>query len=104
MVHDLATGRYIHKCSPVLIVGPSGVGKSHLAQALGHCAIRQGVDVMFTSCSALWDQAFPNNPLLASATLDRLRHNAYCLTLNGESYRAPRPLNTGSAKPRKTAP
>ncbi|NCW25748.1 MAG: ATP-binding protein, partial [Betaproteobacteria bacterium] len=45
MVHDLATGRYIHKCSPVLIVGPSGVGKSHLAQALGHCAIRQGVDV-----------------------------------------------------------
>jgi DNA replication protein DnaC len=171
LVHDLATGRYIHECSPVLIVGPSGVGKSHLAQALGHCAIRQGVDVMFTSCSALtqslntaratnayerklqalrrihvliiddfglkplrapadedlheliaeryeraativtsnldfseWGQAFPNNPLLASATLDRLRHNAYCLTLNGESYRAPRPLNTGSAKPRKTAP
>lgn len=53
LVHDLATGRYIHECSPVLIVGPSGVGKSHLAQALGHCAIRQGVDVMFTSCSAL---------------------------------------------------
>jgi hypothetical protein len=24
-----------------------------------------------------WDQAFPSNPLLASATLDRLRHNAY---------------------------
>ncbi|WP_425472793.1 ATP-binding protein [Tepidimonas thermarum] len=23
-----------------------------------------------------WDQAFPNNRLLASATLDRLRHNA----------------------------
>ena len=51
-----------------------------------------------------WGQAFPNNPLLASATLDRLRHNAYCLTLNGESYRAPCPLNTGSAKPRKSAP
>ena len=37
-----------------------------------------------------WDQAFPANRLLASATLDRLRHNAYCLTLDGESYRSPK--------------
>ena len=32
-----------------------------------------------------WDQAFPGNRLLASATVDRLRHNAYCLTLDEES-------------------
>jgi len=37
-----------------------------------------------------WDQAFPSNRLLASATLDRLRHNAYCLVLDGHSYRMPR--------------
>jgi len=37
-----------------------------------------------------WDQAFPTNRLLASATLDRLRHNAYCLVLDGTSYRAPK--------------
>lgn len=37
-----------------------------------------------------WDQAFPANRLLASATLDRLRHNAYCLVLDGDSYRAPK--------------
>jgi DNA replication protein DnaC len=37
-----------------------------------------------------WDQAFPSNRLLASATLDRLRHNAYCLVLDGDSYRNPR--------------
>jgi DNA replication protein DnaC len=37
-----------------------------------------------------WDQAFPASRLLASATLDRLRHNAYCLVLDGESFRAPR--------------
>jgi hypothetical protein len=37
------------------------------------------------------DQAFPANRLLASATLDRLRHNAYCcLVLDGQSYRAPK--------------
>ena len=29
-------------------------------------------------------------PLLDGATLDRLRHNAYCLVLDGESYRAPK--------------
>jgi len=43
LVHDLATGRYL----------TVGVGKSHLAQALGHCTIRQGIDVLFTSCSQL---------------------------------------------------
>ena len=37
-----------------------------------------------------WDQAFPANRLLASATLDRLRHNAYCMVLDGQSYRAPK--------------
>ena len=37
-----------------------------------------------------WDQAFPANRLLASATLDRLCHNAYCLVLEGMSYRAPK--------------
>ena len=37
-----------------------------------------------------WDQTFPSNRLLASATLDRLRHNAYCLVLDGDSYRSPR--------------
>jgi len=39
-----------------------------------------------------WDQAFPANPLLASATLDRLRHNAYCLVLDGQSYRTSRQM------------
>ena len=169
LVHDLATGRYLHEKAPVLVVGPCGTGKSHLAQALGHCAVRQGVDVMFTTCAQLtqslnaaraigsydrrlatlarvpllivddfglkplrppadedlhdliaeryeqtativtsnldfaeWDQAFPANRLLASATLDRLRHNAYCMVLDGVSYRAPRaaPAAASSGKSR----
>nr|WP_279606948.1 ATP-binding protein [Burkholderia vietnamiensis] len=52
-VHDLAGGRYLGEHAPVLIVGPCGTGKSHLAQALGHCAVRQGVDVLFTTCTQL---------------------------------------------------
>lgn len=157
LVHDLATGRYLAEKAPVLIVGPCGTGKSHLAQALGHCAVRQGVDVLFSTAAQLsaslataravgtferklqslarvpllviddfglkpmrppadedfhdliaeryeqaativtsnldfaeWDQAFPANRLLAAATLDRLRHNAYCLTLDGASFRSPK--------------
>jgi DNA replication protein DnaC len=45
----LASGDYIRQKRNVLICGPSGVGKSHLAQALGHEACRQGVDVLFTN-------------------------------------------------------
>ena len=37
-----------------------------------------------------WDQAFPSNPLFASATLDRLQHDACCLVLEGQSYRTPK--------------
>jgi DNA replication protein DnaC len=51
LVHDLAAGRYLGEHAPVLIVGPCGTGKSHLAQALGHCAVRQGIDVLFTTCT-----------------------------------------------------
>ena len=51
-----------------------------------------------------WDQAFPANRLLASASLDRLRHNAYCLVLDGQSYRAPKQLdNPVKASPQKAA-
>ena len=170
LVHDLAAGGYLHDKAPVLIVGPCGTGKSHLAQALGHCAVRQGVDTVFTTCAALthslhaaratggyerrfaalarvplliiddfglkplrppadedlhdlvaeryeqtatlvtsnldfpeWDQAFPANRLLAAATLDRLRHNATCLVLDGQSYRAPRPPSP-AAKPTDQKP
>jgi DNA replication protein DnaC len=155
--------------------GVDSTGKSHLAQALGHCAVRQGVDVVFTTCASLtqslnaaratggyerklaalakvplliiddfglkplrapadedlhdliaeryeqaativtsnldfpeWDQAFPANRLLASASLDRLRHNAYCLVLDGQSYRAPKQIASATKsapqKPSKSTP
>ena len=55
-----------------------------------------------------WDQAFPANRLLASASLDRLRHNAYCLVLDGQSYRTPKQIATAtkpaSQKPSKSTP
>ena len=39
-----------------------------------------------------WGDAFAANKMLGAATLDRLRHAAYRVVLDGESYRVPRPM------------
>jgi DNA replication protein DnaC len=46
-VLDLAAGDYIRQHHNVLLCGPTGVGKSHLAQALAHEACVQGFSVIF---------------------------------------------------------
>jgi DNA replication protein DnaC len=48
LIYDLAAGHYIHDKRNVLVCGPTGVGKSHLSQALSHEACRRGFDVVFT--------------------------------------------------------
>ena len=48
-IYDLATGQFIRERRDVLFVGPPGVGKSHLAQALGHQAIKLGHTVRYAS-------------------------------------------------------
>jgi DNA replication protein DnaC len=162
-VHDLATCRFVGEKVAVLIAGRCGTGKSHLAQAIGHCAARLGHDVLFKTQSQLiaslreaqavgsyarrlqglvktplliiddfglkplrppedeifhdlvaeryeraatvitsnldfseWGDAFPSNKMLGAATLDRIRHGAYRVVLDGESYRDPRPTVEGS--------
>jgi DNA replication protein DnaC len=155
-IQELSSCRFITEKSPILIVGPTGTGKSHIAQALAHCTIRKGIDVLWLSQSRLfselqaakaagryekkfsefakvslliiddfglrplrspqdedfhdlisaryecvstivtsnldfseWGSAFPNQ-LLGAATLDRLRHNAHRIILDGKSFRAAR--------------
>ena len=47
-VIDLATCNFIARHENVLLMGPAGVGKSHIAQALGHRACRAGHRVLYT--------------------------------------------------------
>ena len=162
LITELGSCRFIQEKVCVLIVGPCGTGKSHIAQALGHCAIRANYDVLFATVSRMlsqlnaaratnaydrhfaklasvdlliiddfglkplkgmqdedfhdviseryerkstivtsnldipeWVDAFPNR-ILGAATIDRLRHGAYKVVLEGKSYRstkpAPKPL------------
>jgi DNA replication protein DnaC len=151
--YELATCRFVAQNENVLIVGPTGVGKSHLAQGLAHEACRRGHDVLFINVTRLlqklnggradgtyekrlaaltkvdlliiddfglkpirppgsedlyeviaeryerastiltsnrsfeeWPGLF-QEPLLASAALDRLRHHAHQIVIEGESYR-----------------
>lgn len=53
---DLATCHFIARRENVLLVGPTGVGKSHLAQALGHRACRMGHSVQFVSLHQMLTQ------------------------------------------------
>jgi DNA replication protein DnaC len=53
LVRELATGRFIATAENVLLFGPPGVGKSHLAIALGRAAIETGHSVLFVTATAL---------------------------------------------------
>lgn len=164
-VFDLATCRFVEERSNVFIVGPTGVGKSHIAEALGHKACLKGYDVLTMTFAKLlaqlragrgdgtyerklqnlsrpdllilddfglkplsspadedfhdlvceryergsiiitsnrdleeWGAVFPN-PVLAEATVDRMRHQAHRVVIKGDSYRKPQPIpKRGKAK------
>jgi len=66
LIYELATARFVQQHEDVLLLGPPGTGKSHLAQAIGRAAIQQGYRVVYREAHTLIDQ-------IADATLDGTR-------------------------------
>ncbi len=75
LVFELASCRYIETATNVAFLGPTGVGKTHLASALGREAIYAGFDTKFLSLRSLNEliDKVSDNPL-------QLRHLMNTLT------------------------
>jgi DNA replication protein DnaC len=66
LIYELATARFVAQREDVLLLGPPGTGKSHLAQAIGRAAIQQGHRVVYREVHVLLEE-------LADASLDGTR-------------------------------
>ncbi len=66
LIFELAGGRFIEQREDVLLLGNAGVGKSHIAQAIGMAAIVAGFRVLYREAHVLFEDL-----LLAGATGER---------------------------------
>lgn len=53
LVNELATCRYLDTATNILLIGPPGVGKTHLAVGLGRAAAEAGYRTYFTTAADL---------------------------------------------------
>ena len=84
-IRDLAALRWLAAGESVILYGPVGVGKSHVAQALAHLAVRSGADARFPKTSRVladlagghadrtWESGSPSSPARRPGPR-RLRH------------------------------
>ena len=73
-----------------------------LHENIDECYERKATIVTSNLDVSEWRPAFPSNQLIAVGTIDRLRHRAYQLTLEGDTWRTPRPANTAEDTTQKS--
>ena len=105
-IDELATRRFLENGENVVFLGPPGVGKTHLASALGLVAAQHRFSTYYINCHQLiarryektstvftsnktfsqWNEVFAD-VTIASAILDRVLHHCTVINIKGESYR-----------------
>ena len=68
-IYELATCRFLREHRDVLFIGPPGVGKSHLAQAIGLEALKAGFVVLYRSIFDLVRELLTQETLSAEARM-----------------------------------
>lgn len=53
LIEELASLRFVDRCENAVLLGPSGVGKTHLAIALGYAATQAGIKTKFITAADL---------------------------------------------------
>lgn len=64
LIRELGTLRFVHERSNVLLLGPPGVGKTHLAIALGMEAVGAGMKTYFTTLEEMISRLMAGAPAL----------------------------------------
>jgi len=59
-IRDLASCRFIDQHRNLVLAGPPGIGKSHIAHAVGHEAARRGLDVVVFKTHKLLERLTPD--------------------------------------------
>jgi len=77
VIEDLATLRFIHNAENLVLLGPPGVGKSHIAVALGIKAVKAGFSAYFVNTSNLIERLKKANRegVLEKKIKDFMRYN-----------------------------
>jgi DNA replication protein DnaC len=68
-IYELATCQFVRQHQDVLFIGPPGVGKSHLAQAIGLEALKAGFVVLYRSIFDLVRELLTQETLSAEARM-----------------------------------
>jgi DNA replication protein DnaC len=95
-IEALASLSFIERQENIVLLGPSGVGKTHLAIALGYLATQAGMKTRFITAADLLLQL---DTALTSAMLDRILHHSHVIQIKGDSYRLKDKRKAGIIKP-----